>query len=203
MIDIAVRRQAREDLEELGRLLRRQHGGRLVQHEDLGAAVERLQDLDALLLADADVLDACIRVDREARSAPASSRTRASRAARSRAARRRASAPPPRTMFSATVITGISMKCWCTIPIPAAIASFAESNATGFPFDPDLALVGPVEPVEDVHQRRLAGAVLAEQRVHLARLEVEVDVVVGDDAGEALGDAAQLEDGGLGHCGAV
>jgi len=22
------------------------------------------------------------------------------------------------TMFSATVITGISMKCWCTIPIP-------------------------------------------------------------------------------------
>ena len=37
------------------------------------------------------------------------------------------------TMFSATVITGMSMKCWCTIPIPASIASFAEAKVTGFP----------------------------------------------------------------------
>ena len=32
----------------------------------------------------------------------------------------------------------------------------------------DLALVRPVEPGEDVRERALAGAVLAEQRVHLA-----------------------------------
>ena len=32
-----------------------------------------------------------------------------------------------RTMFSATVITGISMKCWCTIPIPCSIAARGES----------------------------------------------------------------------------
>src|SRR5207253_11031770 len=38
--------------------------------------------------------------------------------------------------------------------------------------------------VEDVHQRRLPGAVLAEQRVHLAGKEVKVDAVVRDDAGE-------------------
>ena len=49
----------------------------------------------------------------------------------------------------------------------------------------DLALVRPVEPVDDVHQRRLAGAVLAEQGVHLAAAELEVDAVVRDDAGEA------------------
>src|SRR3712207_7482041 len=47
-------------------------------------------------------------------------------------------------------------------------------------------LVGCVEAVEDVHQRRLAGAVLAEERVHLALAEVEVDAVVRDDAGETL-----------------
>ena len=29
----------------------------------------------------------------------------------------------PSTMFSATVMTGMSVKCWCTIPIPAAMAS--------------------------------------------------------------------------------
>ena len=40
----------------------------------------------------------------------------------------------PRTTFSATVITGMSMKCWCTIPIPASIASLAEPKVTGFPF---------------------------------------------------------------------
>ena len=35
--------------------------------------------------------------------------------------------------------------------------------------DQDLALVGPVEAGEDVHQRGLAGAVLAEQAEDLAR----------------------------------
>jgi hypothetical protein len=44
-----------------------------------------------------------------------------------------------RTMFSATVMTGISMKCWWTIPIPLRIASFAEEKATGF----SLILISP------------------------------------------------------------
>ncbi len=94
------------------------------------------------------------------------------------------------TMFSATVITGMSMKCWCTIPIPRSIASFGELMRTFSPFDEDLALVRVVEAVEDAHQRRLAGAVLPEQRVHLAGPEVEVDVVVGEDARELLRDPA-------------
>ena len=93
-------------------------------------------------------------------------------------------------MFSATVITGISMKCWCTMPIPASIAAFGEPSVTRLAVDQDLALVRLVEPVEDVHQRRLAGAVLAEQRVHLALAQVEVDAVVRDDAGEPLRDPA-------------
>ena len=63
----------------------------------------------------------------------------------------------------------------------------------------DLAGVGRVEPVEDVHQRRLARAVLAEQRVHLAATKVEVDVVVRENAWEPLGDRAQLEERGVGH----
>ena len=50
----------------------------------------------------------------------------------------------------------------------------------------DLALVGPVEAGEDVRERALAGAVLAEERVHLADGRLEVDAVVRDDPGEAL-----------------
>ena len=91
------------------------------------------------------------------------------------------------------------MKCWCTMPIPCSIASCVEPSSIGLPFEQDLALVGRVEPVEDVHQRRLAGAVLAEQRMDLAAAQVEVDVVVGEHAREPLRDPAQLEQRCLRH----
>src|SRR4029077_6808867 len=49
------------------------------------------------------------------------------------------------------------------------------------------------QAVNDVHQRRFAGAVLADQGVDLARAHGQVDVVVGDHAGPRLRDAAQVE----------
>src|SRR5262249_19602326 len=58
---------------------------------------------------------------------------------------------------------------------------------------PDLTLVRPVQPGEDVGQRRLAGAVLAEQRVYLAGSRLEVDVLVRDDSGEPLRDSPQRD----------
>ena len=99
-----------------------------------------------------------------------------------------------RTMFSATVITGMSMKCWCTIPIPRVDRVLRRGERDLLAVEQDLARVRVVQPVEDVHQRRLAGAVLAEQRVHLALAELEVDVVVGEHPGELLRDSAELED---------
>ena len=44
-----------EDAEEVVGLGRRQHAGRLVEDQDVGAAIERLQDFDALLQADREV----------------------------------------------------------------------------------------------------------------------------------------------------
>ena len=55
-----------DDREELARLLRREDGRRLVEDQDLGAAVERLQDLGALLHPDADRRDARFGPHREA-----------------------------------------------------------------------------------------------------------------------------------------
>src|SRR5260370_3985931 len=49
------------------------------------------------------------------------------------------------------------------------------------------------QAVDDVHQRRLAGAVLADQRVDLARAHRQVDVVVGDDARPSLRDPTQVK----------
>ena len=75
-----ARRQGAE--ERLG-LLRRQHRGRLVEDQDAGVAVERLEDLDALALADGEVADPRVGVDLEAeapgevaRCAPAPRRAR-------------------------------------------------------------------------------------------------------------------------------
>ncbi len=36
-------------------------------------------------------------------------------------------------MFSAIVMTGISMKCWCTMPMPSRIASADVRRVTAFP----------------------------------------------------------------------
>ena len=47
-------------------LLRGEHRGRLVEDEHLGVAGQRLDDLDALLHADGQVLDQGVRVDVEA-----------------------------------------------------------------------------------------------------------------------------------------
>ena len=47
--------------------------------------------------------------------------------------------------------------------------------------------------VEDLHQRRLAGAVLAEEGVDLPLHDREVDIVVGAERAEFLGDADRLE----------
>ena len=64
---------------------------------------------------------------------------------------------------------------------PALDRVLRRAERDALAVEQDLALVGLREPVEDVHQRRLAGAVLAEQRVDFAAAEVEIDVVVGDE----------------------
>jgi hypothetical protein len=59
--------------------------------------------------------------------------------------------------------------------------------------DGDLAFVGLVDAGQDLDQRRLAGAVLADERRHLARIELERDLVQRRTPGKRLGDAGQSE----------
>src|SRR5260221_11398709 len=49
------------------------------------------------------------------------------------------------------------------------------------------------QAVDDVHQGRLAGAVLADQGMNLPRAHRQVDVVVGDHARPRLRDPAQVK----------
>jgi hypothetical protein len=56
--------------------------------------------------------------------------------------------------------------------------------------DEHLAAVGAHRAVDDLHEGGLAGAVLAEHRVDLARCHRQRHAVVGEDPGVALGDLA-------------
>ena len=71
------------------------------------------------------------------------------------------------------------------------VAGSAEGDR--FVVDQDLALGGLVQPVEDVHQRGLASAVLAEQTVNLPGLNNHVNVVVGYQGAEAFGDPLEFK----------
>ncbi len=63
------------------------------------------------------------------------------------------------------------------------------------PVNVDPAFVGLEQPEQDLHQGGLAGAVLPQDGVDLARTNLEVDVIIGDDPGESLGDPPRLQDG--------
>ena len=78
-------------------------------------------------------------------------------------------------------------------PEVAGVARAA--NLDGLTIEADLAGVLAVRAAEDLHQRRLPGAVLAEQHVDVAGVKRQVDVVERDDAGKHLPDAAHLEHG--------
>ena len=56
------------------------------------------------------------------------------------------------------------------------------ADADRLAVDQDLARIRRGKPVQDVHQRGLAGAVLAEEGVNLAGPQIEVDAVVRHDA---------------------
>ena len=103
---------------------RGEHGGRLVEDQHATVVMERLEDLDALALADRQLLDASIGVDARRRAASAVSWT-ATRAARRSTAPR----PTPASItFSVTVIGPTRENSWVTTPMPAAIASFGERD---------------------------------------------------------------------------
>jgi hypothetical protein len=73
-------------------------------------------------------------------------------------------------------------------------------EAPRLPANEDGAFVGLEQAGEDVQESRFAGAVLADEGVDAAGVQVEIDAGEGDDAGEAFGDTLELYDGGHLRC---
>ncbi len=89
----------------------------------------------------------------------------------------------PRTARSA----GTPCRCRARAPRAGLSACTARRRAHG-------AGVGLHDAVDHLNQRRLARAVLAQQGMDLALADSEGHAIIGDHAGEALGDAANVEE---------
>ena len=184
------RLSSREVAEQLVDLLRHQDGGRLVEDQDAGAAVEHLGDLDPLPGADAEVLDQHVGVEVEGVAVGDLEDPAAGLGAVQPAAPRGLAAQDD--VLQDGEVVG-QHEVLVDHADAGAIASAGLRKRHLAAVERDRALVGAVHAVEGLHQRRLAGAVLAHDGVHLAAADPQLDVAVGDDAGEALGDPAQLD----------
>ena len=82
----------------------------------------------------------------------------------------------PRKMLSATLNSGTRFSSWWMMAMPALLGVAHAGERDGSALHRDHAFVVGVHAGKDFHQRRLAGAVLAHQRMDLAAAQVEVDV---------------------------
>ena len=185
--------EADEHVLELGDALGRQHRRGLVQDQDIGAAPERLDDLDQLLLTQREVARARARVDRR----PERGRDLGQPRLAGGGVQSHAAAFTEQQVLEHAE-GGHQRRVLIDHADAEAERAARRIDADVTAADADPAGVGLRHPREDAHQRGLARPVLAQQAVHLARADREVDVVVRDDARERLRDADQLDGGGVG-----
>ena len=96
-----------------------------------------------------------------------------------------------RSRFSTTVSDSNTVGVWKLRPMPRRTRLAADTPASGWPSNVIVALRRLGEPGDDVDQRRLAGAVGADEEAQLALLDRQVDAVDGLEAVEVDDDAAQ------------
>ena len=174
--------------EELLRLLGGEDGGGLVQDQDVRPTEEHLDDLHRLLLRHGHVVDLLVRVDVEA-------------------------------VFLADLLHPAAGGADVKPPLPLqaqddvlrrgehvhqleVLVDHADAQGVGvlggadgdlLPLHEDVPLVGEVDAGDHVHQGGLAAAVLPQQGEDLPPLHVQIDVVIGHHAAEALGDPLELD----------
>jgi hypothetical protein len=172
--------------EELRHLLRRQHRGGLIHDQQLGILQQAADDLDTLALAHREIMHAAVGIERQAiglgdlddprLQAPAQRRIvdgerdvlgDGQRLEQREMLERHADAQPS--------------------------GEIGAGNADRAPLPANLAGIGMQHAIDDLDQRALAGAVLAEQGMDLAGQDLEIDAVVREAAREALDDALERQ----------
>ncbi len=177
-----------QNVEEPVDLLRGQHGRGLVQDQDVRPAVEDLDDLHRLLFGDRHVVNLFFGVDME------------TVAVRDGAD---AGVDFPEVVLAFLVYAQDDVfrrgKQVHKLKVLVNHADLVVKGVLGgaddhlLPVDQDGAFVGVVDAGDHVHQGRFAAAVFAQDGEDFSPVNVQVHVVVGDDAAECLGDAAHFK----------
>ena len=178
-------------VEQFVDLVGHQHGGRLVEDQDVGAAVENLDDLHPLAFTDTELgydhLSTSIGADLlhdlgdaaasggeiDAATAPAGLGTEDD-------VLEHGEVVGQLEVLMDHADTGADRVGWCPEGDLGTV-------------DRDRALLGLVHAVEHLHEGRLTRPVLANDRVDGASPDREVDVVVGENAWEAFLDVGQFD----------
>jgi hypothetical protein len=183
-----LRRQLVDRPEEVAHLLRHQHRSWLVEDQDARAAVQHLEDLDPLPLTHTEVLDEGIRSHPEA----VGLRDLADPAARGGEVQPDALArlAAEHHVLEHREVVG-QHEVLVHHPDAGRDGLARRPEGDGSAVDLDRAFVRALHAVQDLHQRRLAGAVLTDERVHTASTHRDVDVAVGDDSREPFGDSRE------------
>jgi hypothetical protein len=171
--------QLADDLEQPARLGIRKRGGRLVEQQHARIDRQRLGELDELALGHAQLGHRCRRVDVEAHPLQVLARLRLERLPVDEP-----TAPAHRPAAHQHVLGDRALRNQAELLV----------DDPHVPADLDGAGVRLQVARDDLHQRRLAGAVLAQQRVDLPGADLEVDPGERLHARERLRDAGDAEE---------
>ena len=170
--------------EQLARLGRGEHGGGLVEDQCSGPPSQHPQDLHPLLLADRELPDLRFRIDAQPelvhQAVGACHQVAAGDTRRGRVPSEVDVLRHGHRRHEAEVLVHH--------PDARGDGLGGGVELVWRSFDLDVAGVGAVDAGEDVAQRRLARAVLAEERMDFAAAQLEVDVAQRQDPVEALRD---------------
>ncbi|MGY4425581.1 hypothetical protein ACVWY2_008030 [Bradyrhizobium sp. JR6.1] len=189
----AVDLQVGDHLQQPLRLRNRQAGGRLVHDDHAGIDRERLGDLHHLTLRDRQIVDQCVRCEIGAQ--PLQQRRHAGAHLRVVHQLQRAAGE----LLAPDEDIGRDVEILEQVQLLVHKGDAGQGRLVHrhpcvvVAADADHARARRDHAGQHAHQRRFAGAVLADQAQHLAAADAQIDVVERPDAGIGLADSAEFE----------
>ena len=182
---LAFRRQVPHDLHQLVDFLGRQHGGGLVKDQYFVLAVQHLEDLGALLHAHGDIADLGVGVHLQAVFFAQLDHALAGLGLVKQSALAHGLHAQDDVVQHRKAFHQLKVLVHHADAQGVGVVGVADLDLLAVLLDD--ALLRLIQAEEHAHQRGFARAVFTQQRVDLALAQLQCDVVVGDDAGETLG----------------
>ena len=173
---------------------RGQNARGFIEDQDIGLPIQRLQDLDPLLVTDREFVDRLIGIDLQFVFLGQFAQPGAGAGQRG-PQHRPVLGPEDDVLQNGEVPHQLEMLE--DHADPGTDRGHGIGDLDGRSVDSDLARIGLVETVKDRHQRRFPGPVFPDDAMDRAPGDGQVDVLVGLNRAECLGNPAKLD--GRGH----